>query len=131
MARHSLTLGRASGAGGYAPWTPWYSCLIPVLIHMFNPSSGKHLSSKSSKLHLNPHLYRATCHTVTVVSHRNATLAALSHAFGIGHSLPEPRSLTPLLVQSLSKSSKLYFSHLIFYSNLYINSIHSYLQVLK
>ena len=34
-----LMLGCASSAGhsllGHAPWTPWYTCLIPVLVDMF------------------------------------------------------------------------------------------------
>ena len=31
---------------GHAPWTPWYACLIPVLVLMFNPSFGTHFSSQ-------------------------------------------------------------------------------------
>jgi hypothetical protein len=36
---------------GHAPWTPWHTCLIPVLVHMFNPSPDVHISSHSSKLY--------------------------------------------------------------------------------
>ena len=31
---------------GQTPWTPWYTCLISVLVLMFNPSFGTHFSSQ-------------------------------------------------------------------------------------
>ncbi|KIJ91113.1 hypothetical protein K443DRAFT_507444 [Laccaria amethystina LaAM-08-1] len=36
---------------GQAPWTPWYACLILVLIHMLYPSSSTCVLSQSSNLH--------------------------------------------------------------------------------
>ena len=35
---------------GHAPWTPWYTCFIPVLVLIFNPSSLTHLSSHGTAL---------------------------------------------------------------------------------
>jgi len=35
---------------GHAPWTPWYTCFIPVLAHMLHPSAGTHLSSFGTAL---------------------------------------------------------------------------------
>ena len=40
MAQHSAVPSAwVMACQGQAPWTPWYTSLIPVLIHMLNPSS--------------------------------------------------------------------------------------------
>jgi len=57
--RHSaMTSALVTACWGQAPWTPWYTCLILVLVHMFYPGSNTYVLSQSSKLHLShAHFY--------------------------------------------------------------------------
>ena len=47
-----IPLALVTACWGQAPWTPWYTCLILVLVHMLYPSSNTHVLSQWSKLHL-------------------------------------------------------------------------------
>jgi len=48
--RLAMTPALVTACQGHAPWTPWYTCLIPVLVHMFHPTSGTHLLSYGTAL---------------------------------------------------------------------------------
>jgi len=37
--RLAMTPALVTACQGHAPWTPWYTCFIPVLVHMFCPST--------------------------------------------------------------------------------------------
>jgi len=45
-----MTPALVTACRGHAPWTPWYTSLIPVLVHMFHPTSGTHLLSYGTAL---------------------------------------------------------------------------------
>ena len=50
MAWHSLHLAMplvpVIASWGHAPWTPWYTSLIPVPVHIFNPNPSTHVLSQ-------------------------------------------------------------------------------------
>ena len=45
---------------GASPWSPQYTCSIPVLVHMFNLCFSTYFLVKLSKLHFNLHLWHGT-----------------------------------------------------------------------
>ena len=56
-----LAGGMPPGPPGTHAWSQfWYSCLIPVFVHTSHLSSGVLLSSESSMLYLDLHLYHST-----------------------------------------------------------------------
>ena len=90
-------------AGGKPPGPPgmhalsqlWYSCLIPVLVHNSHLSSGVLLSSESSMLYLDLHLYHSTHFTQPCLARGKA----LVHMFNLCFA-----------TNVLFKSPKLHFS---------------------
>ena len=48
--RSAVPGAQVTACRGHAPWTPWYTCFIPVLAHMLHPSAGTHLSSFGTAL---------------------------------------------------------------------------------
>jgi len=114
---------------GHTPWTPWYTCFIPVLVDRFYLRAQHSLmlscAFKQGACPLHWYTSFIFCHT----SWYTSLITVLVCMFN--PSLPRASTLDPPHVSfnHQSYTSLIY----IFYSNLYItniNSIHSYLQVL-